>query len=99
MINPRDQDGSLIVSISQGLQQQDWEEARRLLNTDEVVEVVVTGYNRGGVLVRWRRLEGFIPTSHLLSVGVAGGDRRESLNASSRELGVKVIEVDQSRRR
>lgn len=99
VINPRDQDGSLIVSISQGLQQQDWEEARRLLNTDEVVEVVVTGYNRGGVLVRWRRLEGFIPTSHLLSVGVAGGDRRESLNASSRELGVKVIEVDQSRRR
>ncbi|MFN7210142.1 MAG: S1 RNA-binding domain-containing protein, partial [Aggregatilineales bacterium] len=57
VINPRDQDGSLIVSISQGLQQQDWEEARRLLNTDEVVEVVVTGYNRGGVLVRWRRLE------------------------------------------
>lgn len=99
VLNPRDQDGSLIVSISQGLQQQDWEEARRLLNTDEVVEVTVTGYNRGGVLVRWRRLEGFIPTSHLVSVGAGGADRRESLNASSRVLGVKVIEVDQSRRR
>jgi len=91
VINPRDQDGSLIVSISQGLQQQDWEEARRLLNTDEVVEVTVTGYNRGGTLVRWRRLEGFIPTSHLLSVGASASERRE--------LGVKVIEVDQSRRR
>ncbi|MFQ3534998.1 MAG: S1 RNA-binding domain-containing protein [Aggregatilineales bacterium] len=99
VLNPRDHDGSLIVSISQGLQQQDWEEARRLLNTDEVVEVVVTGHNRGGVLVRWKRLEGFIPTSHLISVGVGGTDRRESLNASSRQLGVKVIEVDQSRRR
>ncbi|MCS6872046.1 MAG: S1 RNA-binding domain-containing protein [Anaerolineae bacterium] len=91
VLNPRDQDGNLIVSISQGLQQQDWEEARRLLNTDEVVTAVVTGYNRGGVLVRWRRLEGFIPTSHLLSVSANSGERRE--------LVVKVIEVDQSRRR
>lgn len=99
VINPRDQDGSLLVSISQGLQQQDWEEARRLEGAEDVVEVVVTGYNRGGILVRWKRLEGFIPTSHLLSVGVGGADRRESLNATSRALLVKVIEVDQTRRR
>jgi small subunit ribosomal protein S1 len=99
ILNPRDQDGNLIVSISQGLQQYDWDEARRLLGTDEVVEVSVTGYNRGGVLVRWKRLEGFIPTSHLISVGAGGADRRESLAGVSRPLGVKVIEVDQSRRR
>lgn len=99
ILNPRDQDGNLIVSISQGLQQYDWDEARRLLGTDEVVEVSVAGYNRGGVLVRWKRLEGFIPTSHLISVGVGGADRRESLAGVSRPLGVKVIEVDQSRRR
>lgn len=99
ILNPRDQDGNLIVSISQGLQQYDWDEARRLLDTDEVVEVGVVGYNRGGVLVRWKRLEGFIPTSHLISVGIGGADRRESLAGVSRPLGVKVIEVDQSRRR
>jgi len=99
ILNPRDQDGNLIVSISQGLQQYDWDEARRLLGTDEVVEVSVAGYNRGGVLVRWKRLEGFIPTSHLISVGAGGADRRESLAGVSRPLGVKVIEVDQSRRR
>jgi small subunit ribosomal protein S1 len=65
-----------------------------------VVEVTVTGHNRGGVLVRWRRLEGFIPTSHLVTVGVGGHDRRDSLNTlNNRVLGVKVIEVDQERRR
>lgn len=100
VVNPRDSDGNLLVSISQGLQQYDWDEARRLLNTEEVVEVTVTGYNRGGVLVRWRRLEGFIPTSHLVTVGTGGTDRRDSLGAlNARVLGVKVIEVDQSRRR
>jgi small subunit ribosomal protein S1 len=100
VLNPRDSDGNLVVSISQGLQQYDWDEARRLLGTDDVVEVTVNGYNRGGVLVRWKRLEGFIPTSHLVTVGAGGTDRRDSLNSlNARVLGVKVIEVDQSRRR
>jgi small subunit ribosomal protein S1 len=98
--NPRDNDGNLIVSISQGLQQFDWEKAKELLGTEEVVEVTVTGHNRGGVLVRWQRLEGFIPTSHLVTVGAGGNDRRDSLNTlNMRVLGVKVIEVDQTRRR
>jgi small subunit ribosomal protein S1 len=100
VMNPRDNDGNLIVSINQGLQQYDWDAARALLNTDDVVEITVTGHNRGGVLVRWRRLEGFIPTSHLITVGAGGTDRRESLNSlNNHVLGVKVIEVDQSRRR
>src|SRR5579859_4503564 len=100
IMNPRDNDGNLIVSINQGLQQYDWEEARSLLGKDDVVEVTVTGHNRGGVLVRWHRLEGFIPTSHLVTVGTGGNDRRDSLNTlSNRVLGVKVIEVDQERRR
>lgn len=102
VLNPRDSDGNLIVSINMGLQQHDWDSARRLLDNDEVVEVVVTGHNRGGVLVRWERLEGFIPSSHMVTVsaGLQGNDRREALNSLiGQKLGVKVIEVDQDRRR
>ena len=100
VMNPRDMDGNLIVSINQGLQQYDWERAKELLTSEEVVEVVVTGHNRGGVLVHWNRLEGFIPTSHLVTVGTGGQDRRDSLNTlAAMKLGVKVIEVDQERRR
>ncbi|MBX3065962.1 MAG: S1 RNA-binding domain-containing protein [Anaerolineae bacterium] len=100
VMNPRDSDGNLIVSINQGLQQYDWDAARALLGTDEVVEVTVTGHNRGGVLVRWNRLEGFIPSSHLITIGTGGSDRRDSMTSLNNVmLGVKVIEVDQSRRR
>ncbi len=102
VLNPRDSDGNLIVSINMGLQQHDWDAARELLNQDEVVEVTVTGHNRGGVLVNWRRLEGFIPSSHMVTVsaGLQGNDRREALNAlNGQQVGVKVIEVDQDRRR
>src|SRR5690554_3847612 len=47
VMNSRDQDDNLIVSINMGLQQYDWERARQLLDSDDVVEVTVTGHNRG----------------------------------------------------
>jgi small subunit ribosomal protein S1 len=99
VLNPRDQDDNLIVSINMGLQQYDWEKARQLLKSEEVVEVTVTGHNRGGILVRWNRLEGFIPSSHLVSINMSN-ERRDMWNEiMDKKLGVKVIEVDQDRRR
>lgn len=99
VMNPRDQGDDLIVSINMGLQQYDWEKARSLLDSDDVVDVVVTGHNRGGILVRWNRLEGFIPSSHLVSMNYSG-ERREAWDElRDTELVVKVIEVDQDRRR
>lgn len=97
IINPRDQDENLIVSINMGLQQYDWEEAKRLLGSDQAVEVVVKGNNRGGILVQWNRLEGFIPSSHLVTVGTGGRETWDTMIGM--KLGVKVIEVDQARRR
>lgn len=98
VLNPRDQDDNLIVSINMGLQQYDWEKARQLLKSEEAVQVSVTGHNRGGVLVRWNRLEGFIPSSHLVSFNLSS-ERRDWSEILNRPLGVKVIEVDQDRRR
>lgn len=99
VLNPRDQDDNLIVSINMGLQRYDWEKARKLLTSDEVVKVNVTGSNRGGILVRWSRLEGFIPSSHLVSATFSG-ERRDTWDVlRGNELIVKVIEVDQDRRR
>ena len=99
VINPRDQNDNLIVSINMGLQRYDWEEARKLLGSDDTVDVTMTGFNKGGALVRWNRLEGFIPSSHLVSTNVAM-DRRDAMQELvGTKLGVKVIEVDQDRRR
>ncbi len=99
VMNPRDQDENLVVSINMGLQQYDWEKARKLLTSEEVVEVLITGHNRGGVLVRWNRLEGFIPSSHLVSVNLSNERGVNWNEVTAKPLGVKVIEVDQDRRR
>ncbi|MEO1291108.1 MAG: S1 RNA-binding domain-containing protein, partial [Chloroflexota bacterium] len=99
VMNPSDSYGNLVVSINMGLQRYDWEQARELLTTEDVIDVTVAGYNKGGVLVRWNRLEGFIPSSHLTSADLSL-DRRDAMAAlMNNKLGVKVIEVDQDRRR
>jgi small subunit ribosomal protein S1 len=99
VLNPRDQNGNLVVSINMGLQRYDWDRARELLVSEDVEVVLVTGNNRGGILVRWNRLEGFVPSSHLTSAGFSR-DRREAWDKLiDQELRVKVIEVDQDRRR
>lgn len=99
VVNPRDQNDNLIVSINMGLQRYDWEQARELLSSQDPVDVKVSGYNKGGALVRWNRLEGFIPSSHLVSAKMSP-DRREAMSELiGSTLGVKVIEVDQDRRR
>ena len=99
ILSQRSQDENLIVSINMGLQRYDWEKARELLQSEEAVSVVIIGHNRGGVLVKWNRLEGFIPGSHLVSVSY-GADRTDAWREmKDRSIGVKVIEVDQDRRR
>lgn len=99
VVNPRDQNDNLIVSINMGLQRYDWEKARELLKSQDAVDVKVSGYNKGGALVRWNRLEGFIPSSHLVSLNLSL-DRKDAMQELiGNTLGVKVIEVDQDRRR
>lgn len=98
VINPRDQDDSLVVSINMGMQRYDWDEAAKLLTSEQPTEIVVTGYNKGGVLVRWKRLEGFIPSSHLTTT-TTNPEKNTMASLVNEKLVVKVIEVDQDRRR
>lgn len=102
VLNPSDRDGNLLVSINLGLQGQDWVRANQLLESGELVEAEVTGFNRGGVLVRFGRLEGFVPASHVIELdpGLPEPDRSEAMEGLiGKSLSLKIIEVNQSRRR
>ncbi len=80
----------------------DWEAARHLYESDEPVELEVVGYNRGGVLVSFRSLQGFVPSSHLLSFPTTGLEE-ERKQALARRVGgqirLKVIEYDPAKGR
>jgi len=92
----------IVVSLNKGLQQQDWLRAQAMLESEELVEAQVVDLNRGGVLVRFGRLDGFVPNSHLNSIprGVRGKRLRQAKRELiGQDLWLMVIEVNQRRRR
>ncbi|MGC8875081.1 MAG: 30S ribosomal protein S1 [Chloroflexia bacterium] len=102
VVNPEDAEGRAIVSISRGLVQADWERAQAYLENREIWEGEVTGYNRGGLLVAFGRLRGFVPCSHLVNFprSLAPDEKRKRLaEMVGRRLGMRVIEVDPQRNR
>lgn len=95
-------DEELLVSINKGLEQKDWDRAATLVDQDETLELEVVGYNKGGLLVRFGQLEGFVPNSHVPDLRY-GGSHAQVESRKARQVGetllVKVLEVNQQRRR
>lgn len=73
-----------------------WQRAQALMEADEVIETVVTGHNKGGLLVHWHSLQGFVPASQLTDVSSlhVEEERMAQLEARRGELlQLKIIEV------
>jgi len=90
------------VSLNKGLQGQDWLRAQELLETGEIVKATVLEPNRGGVLVLFGNLRGFVPNSHLGSLAPRR-DAQSLQDAKSTLVGetlsLVIIDVNQRRRR
>ena len=74
-----------------------WKQAKEIMETDGVITLSVTGYNKGGLLVQWQGLQGFVPASQLIDFPQFHLES-ERLNAlrqwESRELSLKIIELN-----
>lgn len=98
VVNPQNANGDLIVSVYRALSLEDWEKARQLLEEDAIIDAEVVDTNRGGLLVQFGRLRGFVPQS------LTGNPSRSPSARSKRAmvgkmLNLKVIEVNQQRNR
>lgn len=102
IITPEDVNNRIPVSIHMAKSQEDWNEAQRLMDSGEIFDAEVTGHNKGGVIVPFGQLRGFIPASQVMgmvqrSESNTRGDRLEEM--VGKHLKLKVIEVNQKRRR
>jgi small subunit ribosomal protein S1 len=76
-------------------QSADWNQVKDLYLHDQIVDLNVTGYNRGGLLVEGNNLYGFVPFSHLVELAGKNevSQREHDLEAFvGRTLRLKVIE-------
>ena len=102
VLQPYSGEGDLIVSINKALELEDWSTATRLMESDEITQAAVIDANKGGLLVRFGRLTGFVPNSHIESVPPATpeGRMREIKNRLvGQKLDLKVIQVETKRNR
>ena len=103
VINPRDHQGRILLSVNRALEEQDWQLAQEHYRARRAYPGFVAGYNKGGLIVRFGRLRGFVPMSQIADV------RRWQLGDQTNEeqwrelvnqpITVKVIEVNRKRSR
>ena len=103
VVNPRNHRGEIVLSINHALEEKDWRNAEEFAKSRKVHEALIGGYNKGGLIVRFGRLRGFVPQSQLSESRVRGatGETPEERYGPmvNQPIGVKVMEVDRSRNR
>ena len=102
VVRARTRDGLPNLSIQQAQQFEHWIKAEEMLASSELYEGEVAGCNRGGLIVRFGDIRGFVPTSQVVGMPrrLAEEERRRRLEAMvGRQVGLRVIEVDRGRRR
>lgn len=86
-------------SLEKGLAARDWQVAQTSLDNDETLELEVVGYNKGGLLVQFGRLQGFVPNSHVTSLRHADSPQAAKAHLRGERIALKIIEVDADRQR
>jgi len=83
-------------------EEKDWQTIQNIFETDGTIELPVVGYNRGGLLVEYNSLRGFVPASQLVSFPAVNDVqiRRNELAARiGQKLMLRVIELDRIQNR
>lgn len=87
-----------LLSIDKATGERGWRILQTALEKDEMVEAVVVGFNRGGVLVETLGIQGFIPVSQVVSVTRgeferAVGPRRTESERSDKSQNEDAFEI------
>ncbi|MEX1071006.1 MAG: S1 RNA-binding domain-containing protein [Anaerolineales bacterium] len=103
IVSPESSKGTMLLSYTRSMEDDDWGKAESLLKSKESYEGVVEGHNKGGLIVRVGRLRGFVPASQVSQARRMRykGDTPEQRwsDMKGETLTARVIEVDRERQR
>ncbi len=94
VVNPENERGQTVVSLRKSAVVKRWDTLNEKLKKDQSVDVIIKEMSRGGFLVDFMGLRGFIPMSQVDSELSRQGDR-----VVGRKLQVKILEVDREANR
>lgn len=104
VVNPEDENGNILLSLSRAQQEKDWRDAEQLLESQEVFKGAVAGFNKGGLIVKLGRVRGFVPASQMSAQRRRRAGEGETPDQKwgkmvNEPIMCKVVEVDRSRNR
>ncbi len=82
--------------------QDDWDAITKIQDNDETLQLEIVGFNRGGLLVEWESLRGFVPASQLLPSDKSDNHPKQEMSLESRigmTLNLRVIELNVEKNR
>jgi small subunit ribosomal protein S1 len=93
VVESENADGYVELSLKEARQSQIWAEAESLLKSKNLVEVLVKDANKGGLIMEWQGVQGFLPASQLSGEHyprVEDGDKDRILEELRKLLGKKL---------
>jgi small subunit ribosomal protein S1 len=101
VIKPENEEGNTILSLVRAQAEKDWVTAHELYESGEVYKGVVAGHNKGGLIVHFGQIRGFVPGSQLAGDQRARAASKEGdwSHMAGQEMSLKVIEIDRRRNR
>jgi ribosomal protein S1 len=96
-------DEELLVSLRKGLEHHDWIKAEEDEKTDKLLKLKIVGHNKGGIMVAYGHLEGFVPNSLIPSLRNFRYNNEELVRQKAKLVGetlaVKILEVNLGQKR
>jgi small subunit ribosomal protein S1 len=102
IVKPEDQEGNIVVSIYLARREAGWHVAKEYQSSQKIYESQVSGYNKGGLVVPFEGLSGFVPASQVVGLPrhMSEEERMQRLAQQvGRPIVVQIIEVDRKRKR
>lgn len=103
VLKARGSDGRPVLSLARAEEERNWQMAEDYHASQDVYYSKVAGYNKGGLIVRFGKVRGFVPASQ---VSRDRQHRAEGENPEARwgemvgeDIAVKVVELDRARNR
>jgi small subunit ribosomal protein S1 len=90
------------ISLSTSAMMVDWAKVQSVFDHDEIMELFVQGFNRGGLLVQGDNIQGFVPSSHLIAPSTECDEEEKRTILSSyvgKTVKLKVIECEPGQER
>ncbi|MBN1484404.1 MAG: 30S ribosomal protein S1 [Chloroflexia bacterium] len=101
VLRAEDEDGRAVLSIDRARLEKSWRWLEQIYQEGEIIEAVVDGYNKGGLLVNLQGVRGFIPASQVSGIRASSRDERQDalVDMVGERIPLKVIEINRHRNR